>query len=276
VVLILSLCSAVAYGISDFIGGLATRRAGVWAVAATGQATATVLTVALAALRPWQMSPSDVMWGLFAGIASGAGNVFIYRGLARGRMAVVAPLSALAAGALPVLVGLSTGERPGLLPIIGVVTALPAIWLVSTSGGGLRHAGRNDVVDGLLAGIAFGVQFSFLGQVPESSGLAPLALCQFLSVVVIVAGAVVRSAPWLPRDRYGRLGIVSGLLAGIATVCFQIAVQRGMLTIAGVVAAMYPVVTILLAALVLREVIHRGQGLGLALAAGAIVLIAWG
>ncbi|MDQ3951175.1 MAG: DMT family transporter [Gemmatimonadota bacterium] len=266
----------MAYGLSDFVGGVITRRASVWPVAATSQATAAVLTVGLAATNLGDPEFGDLWWGALAGVGSGAGNVFIYRGLARGRMAVVAPLSAIAAAALPVLVGLSTGERPGILAVIGVLTALPAIWLVSTSGKALRHADRGDVVFGLMAGLGFGVQFSALGQVPEQAGLTPLAVSQVVSVMAIVTGAAAMSTRWIPRDRHSRFGAVAGLLAGIATICFQLAVQRGLLTIAGVVSSLYPAVTVLLAAAVLREGIHRTQGAGLALATTAVVLIALG
>jgi drug/metabolite transporter (DMT)-like permease len=275
-VLLLSLCAATAYGLSDFVGGVVTRRTSVWPVAATSQAAAAVLTIGLVATNLGDPRFGDLWWGALAGLGSGAGNVFIYQGLARGRMAVVAPLSAITAAALPVLVGLSTGERPGILPVIGVLIALPAIWLVSTSGKGLGHADRGDVVFGLLAGLGFGVQFSALGQVPEQAGLTPLAVSQVMSVTTIVIGAVAMSTQWLPRDRHSRLGAVAGLLAGIATVCFQLAVQRGLLTIASVVASLYPAVTVLLAAILLREGIHRTQGAGLALATTAVVLIAWG
>jgi drug/metabolite transporter (DMT)-like permease len=274
--LVLSLCAAVAYGLSDFVGGVVTRRASAWAVAATSQAVATVLTIVLAATNLGDPTSSDLWWGALAGLGSGAGNVLIYRGLARGRMAVVAPLSAVGAAALPVLVGLSTGERPGILPVIGVLTALPAIWLVSTSGKGLRVGDRGDVLFGLLAGLGFGVQFSALGQVPDRAGLTPLVVSQLVSVMAIVIGAVAVSKQWIPRDRDGQLGAVAGLLAGTATVCFQLAAQRGLLTIAGVVSSLYPAVTVLLAALVLRESIQRTQRAGLALATTAVVLIAWG
>jgi drug/metabolite transporter (DMT)-like permease len=275
-VLVLSLCSAVAYGLSDFVGGVLTRRASVWAVAATSQGTAAVLTLALTATNVGAPRPSDLLWGALAGVGSGVGNVFIYRGLGGGRMAVVAPLSAITAAALPVLVGLLGGERPGLLPVLGVLTAMPAIWLVATSGSGLRGASRADLTNGLLAGLGFGVQFSALGQVPAQGGLTPLAVSQVASVVLIVIGAAACSAPWLPRDRFARLGAVAGLLAGTATVCFQLAVQDGLLTIAGVLTSLYPAVTVLLAAVVLRERIGRAQGIGLALAVSAVALIASG
>jgi drug/metabolite transporter (DMT)-like permease len=272
-VVLLSLCSALAYGLSDFVGGVLTRRASAWAVAATSQATATLLACVLAIGRAGQLDTDALIWGVVAGVGASAGNVFIYRGLAGGRMAVVAPLSAVTAAALPVLIGLATGERPGVFPTIGVLMALPAIWLVAGGGSRATHAGRADIVNGVVAGTGFGLQFSALGQIPEEAGLIPLVVSQAASVVVIVAGAIAVSAPWVPRDRFSALGTVAGLLAGTATVCFQLAAQFGLLTIAGALTSLYPAVTVLLAAVVLRERIHKTQGLGLMLAAAAVVLI---
>jgi uncharacterized membrane protein len=270
---LLSLGSAVAYGLSDFVGGILSRRASAWAVATMSQGTAAVLTVALVTTNVGDFTTATLLWGILAGIGSGAGNVLIYRGLAAGRMTVVAPVSATAAAALPVLAGTVTGERPGVLPMIGVLTALPAIWLVS-GGRRFQDIGRVDMVNGLTAGA--GLQFSALGQIPREAGLMPLAVSQVASVVAIVGAAVMFSARWVPRDRSSRLGAVAGLLAGTATLCFQLAVQNGLLTIAAVLTSLYPAVTVLLAALVLRERVHRAQGLGLALAATAVALIASG
>ena len=275
-VVVLSLCSAVAYGLSDFLGGLFARKASVWAVAAASQGAAALLTVLLVARNPGDPGASALAWGILGGIGSGMGNVLIYRGLARGRMAVVAPISAIAAATLPALVGFASGERPGLGPFVGVLIAMPAIWLVSGGGSGLHHANRADASAGLLAGLGFGVQFTALGQVPPEAGLTPLAVSQVVSVTSIVAGAMAISQPWLPRDRFSRLGAVAGVLAGVATICFQLAVQSGMLTIAAVLASLYSAVTVLLAAAVLRERIRRAQGIGLALGLAAVGLIATG
>ena len=275
-VVLLALCSAVAYGLSDFLGGLFARRANVWAVSAASQGTAAMLTALLVAGNLDESSSAALAWGVLGGLGSGAGNVLIYRGLAQGRMAVVAPISAIAAATLPVLVGYATGERPGIAQATGVLVAVPAIWLVSGGLAGLRHSNRADVIAGLLAGVGFGVQFSALGQVPPEAGLTPLAVSQVVSASSIVIGAAAISEPWLPRDRFSRLGAVAGVLAGIATISFQLAVQSGMLAIAGVLASLYPAVTVLLAAIVLHEAIVRAQGIGLALGAAAVVLIAAG
>lgn len=280
-VVLLSLSAALAYGVSDFVAGVATRRWSAWAVAATSQAAAAAVIVAAALVEPGSPRAADLWWGVVAGLGNAAGNVLLYRGLGSGRMTVVAPLSALATAGLPLLAGLALGERPGALPVAGVVLALPSIWLVSLAGPGLRTARRRDVVDGLAAGAGFGIQFAALGQVAARGGLAPLAASQLVSVAAIVAaaavlaGAGVASAPWRSPERTGP-GALAGVLAGVATVCFQLAAQRGLLAIASVLTALYPAVTVVLAAAVLRERIGRAQGAGLALAAAAVALIAAG
>lgn len=273
IVVFLSISAAIAYGLSDFVGALLSRRASAWVIAAGSQATATVLAFAVVATNAGEPDVGSILLGMLGGLGSGAGNVLIYRGLARGRMAVVAPLSAIVAAAVPVFVGLMTGERPGLFPLIGIVMALPAIWLVASGGSATHTASRTDVINGLAAGLGFGTQFSALGLVPQSAGLTPLAISQVVSVTSIVVGAAVQSAPWLPRDRFGLLSVVAGLLAGAATVCFQLAVQQGLLTIAAILTSLYPAVTVLLATLILRERIYRAQGVGLLLAATAVALI---
>lgn len=276
VVILLALGAALAYGVSDFVAGVAARRVSAWAVAAASQAVAAAVILAAASLHPGAPGAADLGWGALAGLGNAAGNVFLFRGLGAGRMAVVAPLSAVASAGLPVFVGIATGERPGALPVTGVLLALPAVWLVSLSGAGLRGATRRDLADGLAAGVGFGLQFTALGQVDPAAGLKPLAASQLVSVASIVAGATLAAAPRIPPPA-GRAGAAAaGLLAGVATVCFQLAAQRGLLSVASVLTALYPAVTVLLAAVVLREAIGRAQGAGLALAAGAVLLIASG
>ncbi len=276
VVVLLSLTAALTYGVSDFVGGLLTRRASAWAVATASQFAATMLAAALIVVDPVVPPAAALAWGALAGLGSAAGNVLIYRGLGGGRMAVVAPVSAVAAAALPVLVGLTVGERPRLQQLAGVVIALPAVWLVSGGGGGIRGVSRRDVMNGLGAGLGFGVQFSSLGQIPPHAGFVPLTLSQIVSVATIVVTASLLSEAWMPRDRHSRRGVMAGLLAGIATICFQLAAQAGMLTIAGVLASLYPAITVLLAAFILHEKIQRSQSAGLLLAALAVILIGVG
>lgn len=281
VTVLLALGSAVMYGLSDFLGGAVSRRASVWAVAVVTQITALLAIAAAALLLGGEPTGGEWLWGALAGIGTGTGTAFLYRGLASGRMGVVAPISAVGAALLPIAVGLVTGERPPLLSWVGIAVAFPAIWLVSTSGDPTEPAAAGSrldggVGDGLLAGLGFGLQFAALGQVSEPAGLAPLALGELISIPTVIALAVAMRRDWLPRDRASVAGIAVGGLAAGATVLFLLATQSGLLAVASVLTSLYPAVTVLLAATLLRERVHGPQGIGLLLALVAVALIAAG
>jgi drug/metabolite transporter (DMT)-like permease len=284
VAILLALVAAVAYGLSDFVGGLVSRRASPWSVATIGMAASTVCTALLATLVSGDPVRTDFAWAAVAGVGSGMGAGFLYRGLSRGRMGVVAPLSAIGAAVVPVLVGVLTGERPGALVWLGIVLALPAIWLVSSTPAddsqGTEDEPRESttaaVIDGLLAGAGFGVLFAALGQVPDEAGLWPLTLTQLASVPAVVVLALGLRAQWVPRGRYVWWALATGPLGTAATLFFLLATQRGYLTIAGVLTSLYPAATVLLAWLVLKERIHQAQAVGLALCGLAVALVAAG
>jgi drug/metabolite transporter (DMT)-like permease len=279
---VLALFSAVAYGLSDFVGGLLSRRTSAWAVAVVGQTSSTVVTAALAVVVPGTPQPADFAWALLAGVATGMGTGFLYRGFSSGRMSVVAPVSAVGAALVPVLVGAATGERPTLLVWVGVVAALPGIWLVSSTpedpmqAGEPRESVAAGLVDGILAGLGFGVLFAALGQVPDGAGWWPLTFSQAVSVVAVALLAVALRADWRPRGRTVRLAALCGPLGATATGTFLLATQHGYLTVAGVLASLYPASTVLLAAFVLKEHVHRAQGVGLLLCGLAVACVAAG
>jgi drug/metabolite transporter (DMT)-like permease len=292
--IVLALCSALAYGLSDFVGGILSRRTSAWSVAVVGQTSSAVCTALLALFIAGSPDAADFRWAVLAGVGSGVGTGFLYRGLSSGRMGVVAPVSAVGAAVVPVLAGTVTGERPSILVWLGILAAMPGIWLVSStpddpvangaSGGPevapgsvtRRVSVAEGLVDGVLAGLGFGVLFAALGQVPDSAGWWPLATCQVVSVPSVIALALVMRAPLLPRDRVVRLAVLTGPLSATATGAFLLATQFGFLTVAGVLAALYPASTVLLAALFLHERVHRLQGFGLGLCAIAVACVAGG
>jgi drug/metabolite transporter (DMT)-like permease len=297
VAVLLALVSALAYGLSDFVGGLVSRYASAWAVAVVGQVSATACTAAVALALPGEPRPADFAWAVLAGVGSGAGTGFLYRGFSSGRMSVVAPVSAVGAAVVPVLVGALGGERPSLLVWTGIVAALPGIWLVASvpeddlsriDGDAAPApegptptpaAGRplaEGLTDGVLAGLGFGVLFAALAQVPDGAGLWPLTLAQLVSVPAVILLAVGLGAAWVPRGRPVRWALLAGPLGATATAAFLLATQRGYLTVAGVLASLYPATTVLLAAVVLRERVHRAQGVGLGLCAAAVAMVAAG
>lgn len=270
---LLSLVAALAYGLSDFIGGLASRRTSAWPVAFVGAVAAFVGAVVLALLVDGSPTRADLVWGALAGVGSGAGGAFLYRGLAAGRMGVVAPISAVGAALLPVCVGVATGERPEILVWLGIAAAFPGIWLVSREpgDGGDFAAG---ILDGVLAGVGFGLLFSTMGQVPDEAGFAPLAVAQGVAVVGVALTATLLGGRWVPYDVSQAWGVAAGALATAAVVAFLLATQTGLLTVASVVTSLYPAITIALAAAVLRERIHASQGVGLVLCGLAVGLVA--
>jgi drug/metabolite transporter (DMT)-like permease len=272
---LVSLLAAASYGLSDFNGGVFSKRAGAWAVSLTAQLGGALIVLVVAGFAGGSPTGTDLLWALVAGIGNGFGTAFLYRGLASGRMGVVAPVSGVGAVVVPVVVGLATGERPAPLVWLGVALALPAIWLVSREPVAGDRVGSG-VVDGVLAGLGFGSLFAALAQVTEDGGLVPLALNQLVGGGAIVVVAMTLRQPWLPRSRWALGGLISGALGATATGLFQLATHGGHLTVAAVITSLYPAFTVVLAAGVLREHVHRTQAYGLALCAGAVVLVAAG
>ncbi|MCO7240948.1 EamA family transporter [Aeromicrobium sp. CnD17-E] len=276
---LLSLLSALSYGVSDFLGGLFSKRSGPWQTAVVGQTSSTVCTVAVALFIAGDPVGADWVWGVVGGAGSGVGAAFLYRGLAGGRMSVVAPLSAVVCALLPVAVGLVTGDRPSALALAGIVVAFPAIALVSRvveEDAAAQAAHRGGVVDGILAGLGFGVLFVALGQVRDDAGLWPLAVAQGAAALVVVLLAVALREAWVPRDRLAWRAVVMGPLGATATTAFLLATREGLLSVVSVISSLYPATTVLLATLVLKERIQAWQGVGLALAASAVTLVALG
>ena len=193
-------------------------------------------------------------------------------------MGVVAPVSAVFAALLPVLVGVVAGERPAPLAWLGIATAAPAIWLVSRESTDLSSPTSSSagLLDGVLAGVGFGLLFSATGQVPESAGLWPLATTQLASMAVIVLLSVGLRQSWVPRAANDWWGAVAGLLATVAVLAFLLATQQGLLAVSAVLTSLYPATTVLLAIVVLREHVHRTQALGLGLCGLAVALVAAG
>lgn len=276
---LLALVSAGAYGVSDFLGGLFSRRVSVWPVAVIGQSSSTVCASALAVVLGGSVDTADWWWGAAAGIGGGLGTAFLYRGFATGKMSVVAPISALGSAVVPVGVGLVTGDRPSALAWLGIAFAMPAIYLISRMDDNAvdvpeDHGGA--VLDGVVAGLGFGSMFAMLGQVGEDAGMYPLALTQLASVGSIILAATVLRQSWRPQRDESWKALVMGPLGTAATGAFLYATHTGLLSIVSVIAALYPALTVVLAASVLREHIHRVQAVGLVLAAIAVSLVASG
>ncbi len=269
--LVFASLAALTYGTADFYGGVATRRADAFRVVLWSQVVGLALACVAAPMFGGSIGPAIAGWGAAAGLAGSVGLVFLYRGLSTGRAAVVAPMSGVLAGVVPAILGLVLGERPSVTTMMGFVAAAIAVWLVS----GGRFEGGSGFWFGVAAGLGFGLFFVFLSPIPETAGLWPLIPARSASIAVLALIVAVRRTATAPVDGATRRLIAAvGVGDMAANVFVLLALQRGPLGEGAVVSSLYPAVTVLLAALVLREAVRRWQWIGLGLAVLAMTLIA--
>jgi drug/metabolite transporter (DMT)-like permease len=275
--ILLGLSSALAYGAADFVGGAGSRRYNSWQVVLVGQAAGAVCMLVAGLVLPGSPATVDFAWALLAGAGSATGSIFLFRGLARGRMGLVAPISAVGAAVLPVLVGVALGERPGWLAWMGVLAAFPGIWLVSRETPSDRSARtRGTLVDGAVAGLGFGILFVALAQISDDAGVLPLAANQLVGAILTILVATSLRQRWRPCRGVLGWGSASGVLGASGTLAFMIATGATSLGVAGVLASLYPAVTVLLAAGVLGERIALGQRTGIGICTLAVATLALG
>lgn len=278
---LLALASALAYGLSDFVGGLASRRSGFGRVAVLGQLGGLAGT-ALAAPLVSSAAPRavDLAWGALSGVGTGVGMTFLFRGISRGPMSVVVPISAVGGVALPILVGTAVlGQHPPPVTWAGIVLALPALWLVAGGATGTGRGSRAATGDGLIASAGIAVQYLALAQAASVSGIWPVTAGRVAAVplVALLARSLTPRADETPparRPAYDGTAVLSGVLAALALVCYLLATRSQFLAVAVVLSSLYPVVPVLLGVTVLRERLHRSQTTGLVGALAATVLIA--
>jgi uncharacterized membrane protein len=273
--IILALCAASVFGVADYCGGRASRYVSPMVVTVLGQSAGFVVLLSAAVLVGSGLPPmSDWLWGGLAGIAGASGLLAFYRAMGSGFMTVVAPISAVTATALPVVFGLSTGERPGLLALSAIPFALVAVALISdVLGPHHRRAPRNILLFSLVSGLAFGTVFIILGNTHDDGGLWPVVAMRMASIPFMTM--VMFAARRRPSEAKGNLPIVfaSGILDSTANALYLLAVREGLMSIVATINSFYPATTLLLATQLDRERIHRPQIVGLVIAATALLLI---
>ncbi len=273
---IFGLLSAVTWGAGDFCGGLASKRSNVYSVVITSQAVGAALLLLLAFVFGETIPPlSDLGWGAGAGIAGAIGLLALYRGLASGRMGLVAPVSAVVAATLPVIAAALLEGLPGSLQLLGFGVALGGIWFLSRSASPTAAAFRlNDLGLPITAGLGFGLFFVLIAQGSGRATFWPLVAARVASLTVLTIIARANRQPIVP-DR-SQLGLValSGVLDAGGNAFFSLAVQAGRLDVASVLSSLYPASTVLLAWLILKERLSGWQFAGVIATLIAIALIA--
>ena len=267
------LAAGGAWGAGDFTGGLAARRANVFGVVALGYSTGFVLMLFAVWLTHEPLPPlRDLAWAAFAGVIGGGALAAFYAALAKGKMGIVAPVSAVLTAALPALYAAFAQGLPHALQLAGFALALAGIWLVSHSE---EKAASKPQGLGLavLSGIGFGLYLIIIRRASIHAIFWPLVTSRALSVVFILAA----TAPFGNLQRPSRSAIPLCMLAGAMDVsgiaCFVFAARAGRLDVAAVLSSLYPALTVVLARIFLNEHMSLRQSFGMLVALVAIVMI---
>jgi uncharacterized membrane protein len=283
VAFVLALGSAALYGAADFLGGLASRRVNTLSIVIVSQLAGLLLLVAMLPLLP-SAAPvrSDLTWGAVAGLMGGTGVALLYRALAIGTMAIVAPTTAVCAVAIPVLASIALGERPAPLTFGGIALAVMAIVLVSRQGasedddppfrGGGRGVPRGLGI-ALLSGVAIGLFFLALARTSASAGMWPLVAARLTSGIFFFALAVAAGRGLRMDMPVLGTAIAAGCVDMLANALYLAASRSGPLSTVVTLSSLYPASTVLLARSVLGERLTRWQTAGIGCALVAVALI---
>ena len=276
--ILLALSSALVYGVADWCGGRASRFHPSAIVTLVGQVVSLVMIVVTVAIVGTPApDAATVGWGLAAGAAGAVGLACLYYAFANGAMTVVAPISAVVGAVLPVVVGLTTGERPEPIAYAGIALAIGSVALVSGAiGERHRPTPRRIIGFAVAAGIGFGVLFVAFDRADPDSGLWPLVAARSSSVPLLIMISLCMGARVGPQRRQLRLAVVAGGLDMAANVLYLQAVRGGLLSVVAVVSSLYPASTVMLAFAFDRERVNRWQAAGMATAAVALVMVTLG
>ena len=273
VAIVLALGSSLVWGAADFSGGSLTRRLPVFPVTVVSQGAGFVALVGVVAVRG-SVDARSLLLGLIAGVGGGAGLAAFYRALALGTMSIVSPLAACGA-VVPFGISIATGERPSGVAVAGCVAALAGAVLASVEE---RRAGSADraraVALAVVAALALGLFVYFLGLGSrEGDVLSTLVGARVGSLSLLVMLASANRAPLgVPRKWVTAVALV-GLADVSANALFAFASGHGLLALVSVLGSLYPIVTVLLAHVLLGERLTRPQKLGIGLALAGVIAI---
>jgi drug/metabolite transporter (DMT)-like permease len=283
----MAMLSSMFYGVADFMGGMGSRRAHVVTVTAWFQLVGVVFLVGYALFAPGVTRPSDLAWAAAAGVCGGLGVTLLYHVLAIGTVSTAAPLVSMIALTVPVAVGLLRGERPGVLPLVGIALGALAVWLVSGDGShgeaapGAPAKARSASASralllAVLAGVLIGGFLVLLAHVQPGSSGWPLVAGRMSATLCLWALVAIQRAP-VPLPAPARAPMLAAAFTDVVgNVLYLLAVQRAPMSLMATLVSLAPATTVLLAQVVLRERLSGRQKVGVALALVAVTLISRG
>jgi drug/metabolite transporter (DMT)-like permease len=275
------LISSASWGAADFIGGLASKRAGSIRVLYLAEIAGFIPFLILALVTGETVPPAgDLLWGAFASLIGLTGLVFLYRALAEGRMTIAAPVSGLLAAVIPVIFGFFALGAASTTTMIGFGLAFPAIWLISRTDSTEPRVSLPDASTPfsaslrlpLLSGFFFGFYFIAIHQATLRAFFWPLTAARFAGFLAMGLFALFTRQPAMPPRETWTLCILNGVIDIAGNGFYVLSAQAGRMDVAAVLGALYPASTVLLAWIFLKERISLVQTLGIVCAFVAIVL----
>jgi len=273
------ILSALSWGAGDFAGGLATRKLGPYRAVFYGDLLGLLALILVNAFYKENIPPtSSLILAGIGGMCGSVGLMTLYYSMARGQMSIAAPVSALFAAALPVIVGVFTQGFPTLIQFLGFGLALLAVWLISQGDAANRfHVDRlSDLRLPLLAGLGFGSYFIIMHYATEgiSATVWPMIASRSAATLMLLALVLIRRESFsVQRDAWGVV-LVNAMLDVGGNFFYLLALQYGRLDISAILSSLYPGATVVLAWIFLKERITRTQWAGILTALAAIVLFA--
>jgi drug/metabolite transporter (DMT)-like permease len=274
-VVVLGMLATLGWGIGDFGGGLTSRHAPVLGVLGGSQLASLLVAVPLAFSRSEPaMTTTDILVSIGGGLLGALGLALLYRGLSIGRMGVVAPVAAVLTATMPVLYGFWQQGIPSVLAVVGIGLAIGSVLLVSRAPQDQNDARPSGIRYALAAGTTFGLFTISASFLTKDLVVAPVVVIRVASIVAIATFLVLRGGAWRVPRRYWPALFAVGVTDMGATAAYLGAVSIGPLAIAAIVASLYPVVTTVLATVVLKERVTLSHAVGILAAGAAVVLIA--
>ena len=269
------IASALSWGAGDFAGGLSSRKVGAYRAVFYADFFGLLVLIAAYFIYPETLPAARVIRvSAIGGMLGTVGLLILYYSLTKGQMSIAAPVSALFAAVLPVIVGSITEGLPGLFQLIGFVLALAAVWLISQGDGSFHISRLSDLRLPVLAGLGFGCYFIFLHSATQDTTaiLWPMIISRVAGTLLVLAFVLARREPLsVPRGAWDVV-LINATLDLAGNFFYLLASRAGRLDIAAVLSSLYPGATVILAWLLLKERITRWQMAGILLALGAITL----
>jgi drug/metabolite transporter (DMT)-like permease len=270
--LLLALGASLAWGVGDFAGPLLSRMLGVFRILFWVEVGGLAGIAAAVAVRAEGPKGWAVLYASVAALGGLLGLLAYYRGMVVGAISVIAPIAGVSA-VIPVVYGIATGDSPSALQIVGVACALAGVALASFE----HRDGQRQVAAGaglgLLAACGFGFYFPWMHAAGKVDFWWASLVFRF-TAVVLVAGVAAAKRPVLRlRPWHLAVAAAAGVADTVGNVLFAASSAHGLVSLTSVLASLYPVITVLLAAVFLQERVARFQRVGIVLALAGVVLI---